>query len=257
MCSWSFSDSWRHLKWWTKTSPVSNSALSIYPAIKSQLLTFTVWPCDISKQRGGDDRKMSMLRIPPFFIYFFWIWMLLNRILAFRSGAILPAVCYRTAISNASLWQRPCKNRLIIAHTERWLKKWRLLPNGRYILISRTSICPRLRIVFVLSELPTCKYILFAPRVLQWPVFTLRRKTLKSDLEFPFLSPPPVMDWQWALLLIPAATVGPFTVSALWRLTERGHFWAGRLSCLVPRSKRSSKGTGHYHFKENPSEASS
>lgn len=50
------------------------------------------------------------------------------------------------------------------------------------------------------------------------------------------------MDWQWALLLFLAVTVGPFIVEALWSLNERGHFWVGRLSCLIPQSTRSSKG---------------
>ena len=62
----SFGDCCRHLKQWPKTSPFSHSALSNLPVIKNQLLTFTVWPCDISQQWGGDDRKMSLWRISPF-----------------------------------------------------------------------------------------------------------------------------------------------------------------------------------------------
>lgn len=34
MCSWCFGGCWRHLKQWTKTSPVSSSALSIYLRLK-------------------------------------------------------------------------------------------------------------------------------------------------------------------------------------------------------------------------------
>lgn len=43
VCAWSFGNSWRHLKQWTKTSPLSSSALSIYLSLK-----INYWPslCD-------------------------------------------------------------------------------------------------------------------------------------------------------------------------------------------------------------------
>lgn len=87
--------------------------------------------------------------------------------------------------------------------------------------------------------------------------FTLKTKTVKCALEFPFVSPSPVMDWRWALLLFLAVTVGPFTVTALWSLTERGHFWMWEVE--VPDFSVTEKqwGTGHYHFIQNPSKSRS
>lgn len=60
-------------KWLLETGKAMNQVFSTQQScsfnlllIKSQLLTFTVLPCDISKQWESDDREMGLWRIPPF-----------------------------------------------------------------------------------------------------------------------------------------------------------------------------------------------